>query len=135
MQSTGPVERRLFPFVRLNCAAHSQGPLEAELFGYEPGLLLEASSLRASPASCELAHQGRFSWMRLARLPLEMQPKLLRILEEKEVERLGGTRIIKSDFRLIAATPMKTWKNVWHRVSSGKTLLPVKCHSAPYAHA
>lgn len=96
-------ERRLFPFVRLNCAAIPKDLLEAELFGYEPGAFTGASS-KGKPGKFELAHQGTIFLDEISELPLEMQPKLLRVLEEKEVERLGGTRIIKSDFRLIAAT-------------------------------
>lgn len=96
-------ERRLHPFIRLNCAAIPKDLLEAELFGYEPGAFTGAGS-RGKPGKFELAHQGTIFLDEISDLPLEMQPKLLRVLEEKEMERLGGTRITKCDFRLIIAT-------------------------------
>lgn len=96
-------ERRLHPFIRLNCAAIPKDLLEAELFGYEPGAFTGAGS-KGKPGKFELAHQGTIFLDEISDLPLEMQPKLLRVLEEKEMERLGGTRITKCDFRLITAT-------------------------------
>jgi transcriptional regulator with PAS, ATPase and Fis domain len=96
-------DRRLFPFVRLNCAAIPKDLLEAELFGYEPGAFTGAGP-KAKPGKFELAHRGTIFLDEISELPLEMQPKLLRVLEEKEVERLGGTRVIACDFRVIAAT-------------------------------
>jgi len=96
-------DRRLFPFVRLNCAAIPKELLEAELFGYEPGAFTSAGS-KPKPGKFELAHRGTIFLDEISELPLEMQPKLLRVLEEKEVERLGGTRVIPCDFRVIAAT-------------------------------
>lgn len=95
--------RRPFSFIRLNCAAIPRDLLEAELFGYQPGAFTGAGS-RGKPGKFELAHQGSIFLDEIGDLPLEMQPKLLRVIEEKETERLGGTRIFKSDFRLIAAT-------------------------------
>jgi PAS domain S-box-containing protein len=96
-------DRRSYPFIRVNCAAIPKDLLEAELFGYEPGAFTGAGS-KAKPGKFELAHQGTIFLDEISDLPLEMQPKLLRVLEEKEVERLGGTRPLKCDFRLIAAT-------------------------------
>lgn len=104
-------DRRSFPFIRVNCAAIPKDLLEAELFGYEPGAFTGAGS-KAKPGKFELAHQGTIFLDEISDLPLEMQPKLLRILEEKEVERLGGTRPIKCDFRLIAATNENLEKRV-----------------------
>jgi len=95
--------RRLFPFIRLNCAAIPRDLLESELFGYQPGAFTGAGS-RGKPGKFELAHQGTVFLDEIADLPLEMQPKLLRVIEEKETERLGGTQVFKTDFRLIAAT-------------------------------
>ena len=94
--------RRLNPFIRINCAAIPKDLLEAELFGYEPGAFTGAT--RSKPGKFELAHRGTLFLDEITELPLEMQPKLLRILEDREVERLGGTRVTRCDFRLIAAT-------------------------------
>jgi len=96
-------DRRPHPFIRLNCAAIPKDLLEAELFGYEPGAFTGAGS-KGKPGKFELAHRGSIFLDEISDLPLEMQPKLLRALEEKEMERLGGTRLTKYDFRLIVAT-------------------------------
>jgi PAS domain S-box-containing protein len=96
-------DRRPYPFIRLNCAAIPKDLLEAELFGYEPGAFTGAGS-KAKPGKFELAHRGSIFLDEISDLPIEMQPKLLRVLEEKETERLGGTHLTKVDFRLIAAT-------------------------------
>ncbi len=96
-------DRRPHPFIRLNCAAIPKDLLESELFGYEPGAFTGAGN-KVKPGKFELAHRGSIFLDEISDLPLEMQPKLLRVLEEKEMERLGGTRLTKCDFRLIAAT-------------------------------
>ena len=96
-------DRRIYPFIRLNCAAIPKDLLESELFGYEPGAFTGAGA-KGKPGKFELAHQGSIFLDEISDLPLEMQPKLLRVLEEKEMERVGGTRMTRSDFRLIAAT-------------------------------
>lgn len=96
-------KRRLYPFIRLNCSAIPRELLEAELFGYEPGAFTGASN-KGKAGKFELAHGGSIFLDEIGDLPMEMQPKLLRILEEKEFEHLGGNRMIKSNFRLIAAT-------------------------------
>ncbi len=96
-------DRRPYPFIRLNCAAIPKDLLEAELFGYEPGAFTGAG-VKGKPGKFELAHRGTIFLDEISDLPLEMQPKLLRVLEEKETERLGGTRPTKCDFRLITAT-------------------------------
>lgn len=95
--------RKLHPFVRLNCAAIPSELMESELFGYEKGAFTGAWS-SGKPGKFELAHNGSIFLDEIGELPLQMQPKLLRILEEKEFERVGGTKLIRSDFRLIAAT-------------------------------
>jgi len=77
--------------------------LESELFGYEKGAFTGARS-DGKPGKLELAHHGSLFLDEIGDLPLEMQPKLLRVLEEKEFERIGSTSIIRADFRLIAAT-------------------------------
>ncbi len=96
-------ERRLYPFIRINCAAIPKDLLESELFGYEKGAFTGARN-RGKPGKFELAHQGTIFLDEIGDLPLDMQPTLLRVLEEKEFERVGGNKIIRSDFRLIAAT-------------------------------
>ena len=95
--------RKLHPFVRINCSAIPKDLIESELFGYEKGAFTGARS-SGKPGKFELAHNGTMFLDEIGDLPLEMQPKLLRVLEEKEFERIGGTSFIRSNFRLIAAT-------------------------------
>jgi len=95
--------RKSQPFIRLNCAAIPRDLLEAELFGYDKGAFTGAKST-GKPGKFELADTGTLFLDEIGDLPLEMQPKLLRVLEEKEFERVGGNRVIHSDFRLIAAS-------------------------------
>jgi transcriptional regulator with PAS, ATPase and Fis domain len=95
--------RRLRPFVRLNCAAIPKDLFESELFGYAKGAFTGARS-KGKPGKFELANGGTIFLDEIGELPLEMQPKLLRVLEEKEFERIGGTKITKTDFKLITAT-------------------------------
>ena len=94
--------RRERTFVKLNCAAIPTGLLESELFGHEKGAFTGAIAQKVGRA--ELAHQGTLFLDEVGDIPLELQPKLLRVLQEKEFERLGGTRTISVDMRLIAAT-------------------------------
>jgi PAS domain S-box-containing protein len=96
-------DRRPYPFIRLNCAAIPKELLEAELFGYEAGAFTGAAN-KGKAGKFELAHRGSIFLDEIGDLPLDMQPKLLRVLEEKEMERVGGNRMSKADFRLIAAT-------------------------------
>jgi transcriptional regulator with PAS, ATPase and Fis domain len=95
--------RKLYPFVRINCATIPKDLFESELFGYEQGAFTGARS-EGKPGKFELAHRGTIFLDEIGELPAPMQPKLLRVLEEKEFERVGGTRVIRSNFRLIAAT-------------------------------
>jgi PAS domain S-box-containing protein len=95
--------RRGRPFVQINCAAIPKDLLESELFGYEGGAFTGARSA-GKPGKFELAHGGSILLDEIGDLPLEMQPKLLRVLEEKVFERIGGNAVIQSDFRLMAAT-------------------------------
>jgi transcriptional regulator with PAS, ATPase and Fis domain len=83
--------RRLYPFVRINCAAIPRDLLESELFGYERGAFTGART-EGKPGKFELAHQGTIFLDEIGDLPVEMQPKLLRAIEDKEFERVGGTR-------------------------------------------
>jgi len=99
--------------VKLNCAAIPTGLLESELFGHEKGAFTGAISQKIG--RLELAHQGTLFLDEVGDLPLEIQPKLLRALQEKEFERLGGTRTISADIRLIAATNRNLEKMVADR--------------------
>ena len=96
-------DRKLYPFVRINCAAIPKDLLESELFGYEKGAFTGAHP-GGKPGKFELAHRGTIFLDEIGDLPREMQPKLLRVIEDKSFERVGGNHVIHSDFRLIAAT-------------------------------
>jgi formate hydrogenlyase transcriptional activator len=89
-------------FVTLNCAAIPTGLLESELFGHEKGAFTGAVSQKIG--RLELADKGTLFLDEIGEIPLELQPKLLRVLQDHEFERLGGTKTIKVDLRLIAAT-------------------------------
>jgi len=94
--------RRNLPFISLNCAAIPTGLLESELFGYERGAFTGALSQKIG--RFELAHHGTLFLDEVGDIPLDLQPKLLRALQEKAFERLGGTKTIPIDVRLLAAT-------------------------------
>ena len=102
--------RKNASFVKLNCAAIPAGLLESELFGHEKGAFTGAVSQKIG--RLELADKGTLFLDELGELPLEVQPKLLRVLQDQEFERLGSTGTIRVDIRLIAATNRDLAKRV-----------------------
>jgi nitrogen regulation protein NR(I) len=90
------------PFIKINCAAIPSTLIESELFGYEKGAFTGA--VASKPGRFELAHEGTLFLDEVAEMPLEMQVKLLRVLQEQEFERVGGLNTVKVDVRIIAAT-------------------------------
>jgi len=96
--------------VKLNCAAIPTGLLESELFGHEKGAFTGAISQKIG--RLELAHKGTLFLDEVGEIPLELQPKLLRVLQDQEFERLGGNRTIRVDVRIIAATNREISKAV-----------------------
>ena len=91
------------PFIEVNCAAIPPELIESELFGYEAGAFTGART-RGKPGKFELANNGTILLDEIGDMPLAMQAKLLRILQEEELEHIGGTTTIKLDFRLITST-------------------------------
>ncbi|WP_299495211.1 sigma-54 dependent transcriptional regulator [uncultured Shewanella sp.] len=95
-------DRVLKPFVAINCAAIPEAMLEATLFGYEKGAFTGAH--QACPGKFELAQGGSILLDEISEMPLALQAKLLRVLQERELERLGGRKIIKLDVRVLATS-------------------------------
>jgi formate hydrogenlyase transcriptional activator len=102
--------RREGSFIKLNCAAIPTGLLESELFGHEKGAFTGAVSQKVG--RLELADRGTLFLDEVGDIPLELQPKLLRVLQDQEFERLGGTRTIRVNVRLVAATNRDLPKSV-----------------------
>ena len=94
--------RRQGPFVKVNCAAIPANLLESELLGHEKGAFTGAVARRIG--RFELAHEGTLLLDEIGELPLELQPKLLRVLQEHEFERIGGARTVRSNARVVVAT-------------------------------
>ncbi len=94
--------RRDAPFVAINCAAIPENLLETELFGHEKGAFTGAVARK--PGKFELAHRGTIFLDEIGDLPLPLQAKILRALEEREFERVGGTATVRVDVRVVAAT-------------------------------
>ncbi len=97
-------------FIRVNCAALPDSLIDSELFGHEKGAFTGA--VKAKAGRFELAHQGTIFLDEVSELPLPTQSRLLRVLQEKEFQRVGGTKILNSDFRLITATNKDLKKEV-----------------------
>ena len=102
------------PFIKFNCASIPEGLLESELFGHERGAFTGAMTMRKG--RFELADKGTIFLDEVGDLPVTLQPKILRVLQEKEFERVGGEKTIKVDVRLIAATS----RDLEELVSSGR---------------
>lgn len=102
------------PFIKFNCASIPEGLLESELFGHEKGAFTGAMALRKG--RFELSDRGTIFLDEIGDLPVTLQPKILRVLQEKEFERVGGEKTIKVDVRLIAATS----RNLEDLVAEGK---------------
>jgi len=98
------------PFIKINCAAIPHSLIESELFGYEKGAFTGA--VNSKPGRFELAHEGTLFLDEVAEMPLEMQVKLLRVIQESEFERVGGLQTIKINVRLVAATNRDILKEV-----------------------
>jgi len=103
------------PFLAVNCAALPESLLESELYGYEEGAFTGARK-GGKPGLFELAHGGTIFLDEVGEIPLPLQSRLLRVLEEREVLRVGGDRILHVNIRVIAATN----KNLWDMVKSGR---------------
>lgn len=103
-------KRSAKPFIRINCAAIPSGLLEAELFGYEKGAFTGAAGRRAG--KFELASGGTILLDEIGEMPVEMQVKLLRVLQEKEIQRIGAAAPVKVDVRVLAATSRNLEKEV-----------------------
>lgn len=101
IHNAGPRAER--PFVAVNCASIPESLLESELFGYEAGAFTGARK-NGKVGKFELAHGGTIFLDEISDLPLHLQPKILRVLQERQVERVGGSRPIPIDVRIIAAT-------------------------------
>jgi DNA-binding NtrC family response regulator len=101
------------PFVAINCAAIPETLLETELFGYEKGAFTGAAQRK--PGRFELAHRGTLFLDEIGDLPLSLQAKILRALEEKEFERVGGTQSLRVDVRIVAATNRNLKQRVGER--------------------
>lgn len=107
--------RRQGPFVAINCAAIPASLLESELFGYEEGAFTGAMR-KGKPGMFEMAHMGTIFLDEISEMNKQSQLRLLRVLQERNVMRLGGGRLIPVDFRIISATN----KNLWDLVEKGK---------------
>jgi formate hydrogenlyase transcriptional activator len=105
--------RRHAPFVKINCAAIPAELLESELFGHEKGAFTGAFA--QTTGRFQLAHRGTLFLDEIGDLPLQLQPKLLRVLQEQQFERLGSTRTIQVDVRIVAATNQDLSRMVHNR--------------------
>src|SRR5205807_2403862 len=106
-------DRRHHPYIKVNCAAIPAGLLESELFGHERGAFTGA--LMQTTGRFQLADHGTLFLDEVGDIPLELQPKLLRVLQEQEFERLGSARTIRVNVRIVAATNLDLARMVRER--------------------
>ncbi len=120
------------PFVSINCAAISPSLFESELFGYEPGAFTGACK-QGKKGKIEMAQGGTLFLDEIGELPLDMQPKLLRVLQQKEIFRVGGIAAIPIDVRVVCATnrnlkdmveEKKFRSDLYYRLNTGKLFIP-----------
>ncbi len=120
------------PFVSINCSAISPTLFESELFGYEPGAFTGADK-QGKKGKIELAQGGTLFLDEIGELPLEMQPKLLRVLQQKEIFRVGGVSAIPIDVRIVCATnrnlkdmvdEKKFRSDLYYRLNTGRLFIP-----------
>jgi transcriptional regulator with PAS, ATPase and Fis domain len=111
--------RRNGPKIRVNCAGIPENLMESEFFGYEEGAFTGAKK-GGKPGKFELASKGSIFLDEISQLPYAMQSKLLRVLQEKEYERVGGTEVLKADARVISASNVNL-KNCCSSISFEKT--------------
>ena len=119
------------PFIKVNCAAIPKELIESELFGYERGAFTGA--VASKPGRFELANGGTLFLDEIGEIPIEMQVKLLRALQESEFERVGGIKTIRVDVRLVAATNRDLKKLIAARLVPRGPLLPPQRRAHPPA--
>lgn len=117
-------KRKDKPLIKVNCAALPEGLIESELFGHEKGAFTGA--IKMKPGRFELADGGTIFLDEVGDLPLSTQAKLLRIIQERTFERVGGTETLSVDIRIIAATNMDLSEEV-KKTFQGRPLLSSEC--------
>ena len=115
-------KRKDKPLIKVNCAAMPEGLIESELFGHEKGAFTGA--IKRKPGRFELADKGTIFLDEIADLPLSTQSKILRVIQERTFERVGGTETLNVDVRIIAATNKNLEEEV-KKKGSGKTCITV----------
>jgi len=117
------------PFVPINCAALPEGLLETEMFGHEKGAFTGADNRKEG--KFELAHKGTLLLDEVTEMSLPLQAKLLRVLQEHEIDKVGGKEAIPVDVRVIATSNRDIKKTDQGKPVQGRSVLPVKCYSPP----